>query len=1030
VKHSTAILVFVCFGSLFFFCYSPALFQDRQFGYRDAGHYYYPLHQRVQEEWNQGRWPLWEPEENAGAPLLGNPTAAVLYPGKLVFAVLPYPWAARTYIVIHTAIAFITMLVLLRSWGISWAGSGLGTLSYTFGAPVLFQSSNVIFMVGAAWLPLGIHAVDRWVRLGRRWAIWELAAVLALQVLGGDPQAAYLLGIAGAGYALGLAWTRAHAGKQSIRAERASGREASEWPFSFALAPIVVIVIWAALTVVMGFILPKLRPPHQVPPTPPVPWMPWMPIAVPMVWGLAGLGFLYFYYWRGKGWRRPLGAMWLGLLTAALLAASLSAAQLLPVIEFTQQTARAAGAGAHELYPFSIEPWRLVEMVWPGFYGSQFEGNGFWADVLRVPGVYAQLWVPSLYLGGLTVILGASAFSFRKGPAWRVWLSALAVVSLVAALGMYTSPIWTARAAVALSHSPALEHLAADLGPVDHVVEPPIRLDGFLRDGDGSIYWWLATFLPGFRQFRFPGKLFTFVSLALGGLAAAAWDRICSTRARRLIGATGVLLVVSLCVLAGVALARAPILAALKSAATPTVFGPLDSTKGYAAIIASLAHCSIVLALGLVLFVQAPFRPRLAGAAALFLTTLDLAAANTRYVMTVEQSLFEREPSLLKIIRKAENDYKHTAPGPFRVHRMPAWNPPGWQIRGSADRVHDFVAWGRDTIQPKFGINFGIEYTHTIGVGELDDYQWFFVAFGRTVTDPGLARTLEIEVGKQVVYSPRRAYDMWNTRYFVVPYFTNGWGDHTRGSAAFIFESEQVYPEVDRFSGPNAKEESNKWIAAQDFRVLRNNQEYPRSWVVHKARSIKPFDRLSTDTRAAGMQEILYAQDMIWYDPGLAVFDPREVAWVTAADLAQIMPLLSGRRAGQSETVRVSYPDPQRAELDVTLDSSGLVILGDVYYPGWQLTVDGRPAPIYRVNGVMRGAVVSAGPHRLVYSFAPGSFQIGLVGSVLGLAAWLLWGVFCVFRPTDPVLGQGIAASTQTPPHPDSQLIENPEAKS
>ena len=49
----------------------------------------------------RGRWPLWEPEENAGMPLLGNPTAAVLYPGKLIYAVLPYAWGARVYIVAH-----------------------------------------------------------------------------------------------------------------------------------------------------------------------------------------------------------------------------------------------------------------------------------------------------------------------------------------------------------------------------------------------------------------------------------------------------------------------------------------------------------------------------------------------------------------------------------------------------------------------------------------------------------------------------------------------------------------------------------------------------------------------------------------------------------------------------------------------------------------------------------------------------------------------------------------------------------------
>ena len=151
------ILVLACFCALFLCCYAPALFQDRQFAFRDAGHFYYPLHARVQQEWSARRWPLWEPEENGGMPLLGNPTAAVLYPGKVVFAVLPYKWAARIYIVAHSALAFAAMLALMRFWNVSWAGSGLAALSYTFGAPILFQYCNVIYLVSAAWLPLGLR---------------------------------------------------------------------------------------------------------------------------------------------------------------------------------------------------------------------------------------------------------------------------------------------------------------------------------------------------------------------------------------------------------------------------------------------------------------------------------------------------------------------------------------------------------------------------------------------------------------------------------------------------------------------------------------------------------------------------------------------------------------------------------------------------------------------------------------------------------------------------------------------------------
>src|SRR5437879_9250549 len=118
-------LVTGCLLALTLAWFGPVLLRNRQFADRDSGVFYYPLHQRVQAEWNAGRWPLWEPEENGGMPLLGNPTAAVLYPGKVIFAALPYPWAARLYILAHSLGACITMFLLMRSWGTSPTGSGL-----------------------------------------------------------------------------------------------------------------------------------------------------------------------------------------------------------------------------------------------------------------------------------------------------------------------------------------------------------------------------------------------------------------------------------------------------------------------------------------------------------------------------------------------------------------------------------------------------------------------------------------------------------------------------------------------------------------------------------------------------------------------------------------------------------------------------------------------------------------------------------------------------------------------------------------
>ncbi len=126
---------------------------------------------------------------------------------------------------------------------------------------------------------------------------------------------------------------------------------------------------------------------------------------------------------------------------------------------------------------------------------------------------------------------------------------------------------------------------------------------------------------------------------------------------------------------------------------------------------------------------------------------------------------------------------------------------------------------------------------------------------------------------------------------------------------------------------------------------------------------------------------------------------------MNGTDLSEIAPILSGRRSSRNETVRVRYPDPQNAVLEVTLDSAGLVILSDTYYPGWQLAIDAKAfAPGLSRERPMHGALVAAGPHRLVYSFAPRSFQFGLIGSIVGLAAWLLFGIVCAIRPIHPVL--------------------------
>ena len=60
-----------------------------------------------------------------------------------------------------------------------------------------------------------------------------------------------------------------------------------------------------------------------------------------------------------------------------------------------------------------------------------------------------------------------------------------------------------------------------------------------------------------------------------------------------------------------------------------------------------------------------------------------------------------------------------------------------------------------------------------------------------------------------------------------------------------------------------------------------------------------------------------------------------------------------------------------RIEVEVDSLQPGVLVLHDLFYPGWFAEVDGVPAPILRANVLFRGVEVGAGRHSVVFRFAP-----------------------------------------------------------
>jgi hypothetical protein len=75
-----------------------------------------------------------------------------------------------------------------------------------------------------------------------------------------------------------------------------------------------------------------------------------------------------------------------------------------------------------------------------------------------------------------------------------------------------------------------------------------------------------------------------------------------------------------------------------------------------------------------------------------------------------------------------------------------------------------------------------------------------------------------------------------------------------------------------------------------------------------------------------------------------------------------------------------------RVAFRVDAPRAGMVVVNEVWYPGWRATVDGDEVPIYRTNALVRGVFVDAGEHRVVMTFRPTD---GIALRWTLLATWL-----------------------------------------
>ncbi len=94
--------------------------------------------------------------------------------------------------------------------------------------------------------------------------------------------------------------------------------------------------------------------------------------------------------------------------------------------------------------------------------------------------------------------------------------------------------------------------------------------------------------------------------------------------------------------------------------------------------------------------------------------------------------------------------------------------------------------------------------------------------------------------------------------------------------------------------------------------------------------------------------------------------------------------------AGSSTNVRVVDRRNTEFTLHASLARPGLLVVSEGYYPGWQAEVDGVATSIVPTNGMMRGVVLPAGEHRIVFRFRSRAIAAGFLLSGLAIVVTIV----------------------------------------
>ncbi|HYX42600.1 MAG TPA: YfhO family protein, partial [Pyrinomonadaceae bacterium] len=163
---------------------------------------------------------------------------------------------------------------------------------------------------------------------------------------------------------------------------------------------------------------------------------------------------------------------------------------------------------------------------------------------------------------------------------------------------------------------------------------------------------------------------------------------------------------------------------------------------------------------------------------------------------------------------------------------------------------------------------------------------------------------------------------------------------------------------------------------ADDVLVLHNRRALPRAWLVTSAEAVDGEEALRR-IRGASTHE----------------FDPRRTVLLEVKPSE--LPQLPGASAQDTNLqARIVSYEPTRLLIETDAPTPTVLVVSEIFYPGWKATVDKQPVPISLADYLLRGVALPAGAHTIEMRYTAPAARNGALISALTLLLLCALGIY------------------------------------